>query len=220
MNPDFLAMLETALARGFRVLVLTNAMRPMQRLKLPLLDLKRRWGARLAIRVSLDHYTRALHEEERGAGTWQPTVDGLRWLAGNGFNVAVAGRMLWGEPDAAMRQGFSRLFDEYGIAIDAENRDRLVIFPEMDAAVDVPEIAASSWESFGIDSNSVMCASSRMVVKRKGASRPSVVACTLLPYDEAFEFGATLAEAAGSVPLNHPHCAKFCVLGAGACSRA
>jgi hypothetical protein len=57
-------------------------------------------------------------------------------------------------------------------------------------------------------------------VKRKGASRPSVVACTLLPYDEAFEFGATLAEATGSVPLNHPHCAKFCVLGAGACSRA
>jgi hypothetical protein len=46
-----------------------------------------------------------------------------------------------------------------------------------------------------------------------------VVACTLLPYDTRFELGATLAEAAVSVPLNHPHCARFCVLGGGACSR-
>ena len=220
MNPDILAMVETALARGFRVIVLTNAMRPMQRLGAALLDLKRRWGARLAIRVSLDHYTRALHEEERGAGTWQPTVDGLQWLAGNGFNVAVAGRMLWGEPDAAMRQGFSRLFDEHGIAIDAENRDQLVIFPEMDAAVDVPEITEASLDNLGAARASLMCATSRMVVKRKGAERPGVVACTLLPYDTAFELGSTLADAGGSVPLNHPHCAKFCVLGGGACGKA
>ena len=31
MNPDILAMLEDSLARGFEVLVLTNAMRPMRR---------------------------------------------------------------------------------------------------------------------------------------------------------------------------------------------
>ncbi|MGE5565620.1 MAG: radical SAM protein, partial [Parcubacteria group bacterium] len=30
--------------------------------------------------------------------------------------------------------------------------------------------------------------------------------------------GATLAEALGEVPLNHPHCAKFCVLGGASCS--
>jgi len=64
-----------------------------------------------------------------------------------------------------------------------------------------------------------MCASSRMVVKRKGEARPSVVACTLLPYDDAFDLGATLAEASRAVPLNHPHCARFCVLGGGSCSR-
>ena len=28
----------------------------------------------------------------------------------------------------------------------------------------------------------------------------------------------TLAEAAAPVPLNHPHCARFCVLGGAACS--
>ena len=30
--------------------------------------------------------------------------------------------------------------------------------------------------------------------------------------------GATLAEAEGKVHLNHPHCAKFCVLGGASCS--
>jgi predicted phosphodiesterase/uncharacterized Fe-S cluster-containing radical SAM superfamily protein len=218
MNPDMLAMMETCLDRGFRVLVLTNAMRPMQRLKGKLLDLQRRLGERLTRRVSLDHYTKELHEEERGPRTWQPTFDGLKWLAANGFTVAVAGRMLWGEPDCAMRQGYAQLFVEHGIAIDAEDRGKLVIFPEMDAAADVPEITEACWDILHVSPQSVMCASSRMVVKRKGASRPSVAACTLLPYDDAFDLGPTLADASRAVPLNHPHCAKFCVLGGASCS--
>jgi predicted phosphodiesterase/uncharacterized Fe-S cluster-containing radical SAM superfamily protein len=220
MNPDILPMLEACLARGFRVLVLTNAMRPMQRLKGKLLELQRRRAERLTMRVSLDHYTRELHEEERGPDTWQPTLDGLKWLAAHGFATAVAGRMLWDEPDCAMRQGYERLFAEHGIPIDAADPQRLVIFPEMDAAADVPEVSEACWGILHVDPASVMCASSRMVVKRKDAARPSVVACTLLPYDEAFDLGPTLAGAARAVPLNHPHCAKFCVLGGGSCSRA
>jgi hypothetical protein len=220
MNPDILAILEDALARGFRVLVLTNAMRPMQRLKPKLLDLQRRLGQRLTVRVSLDHYARPLHEEERGARTWQPTLDGLLWLVRGGFTVAVAGRTLWGESEAALRQGYARLFAEHRIPLDANDAQQLVLFPEMDAGADVPEITEACWNILGIAPQSVMCAASRMVVKRKGAAGPSVVPCTLLPYDERFELGATLAEAARPVKLNHPHCAKFCVLGGGSCSRA
>ena len=63
-----------------------------------------------------------------------------------------------------------------------------------------------------------MCASSRMVVKRKGADTPAVLACTLLPYAPEFELGTTLEEAEKDVSLNHPHCAKFCVLGGASCS--
>ncbi len=83
MNPDLLAMLEDALARGFEVLVLTNAMQPMQRPKIKrgLLALKERFGRRLTLRVSLDHYTQALHEAERGKRTWPRTLAGLDWLA-------------------------------------------------------------------------------------------------------------------------------------------
>ena len=100
-----------------------------------------------------------------------------------------------------------------------DDRERLISFPEMDETVDVPEIGEGDWARLGVDPASVMCASARMVVKRKGAAAPSVVACTLLPYDARFDLGPTLAGAAGAVTLNHPHCAKFCVLGSGACSR-
>jgi hypothetical protein len=57
-----------------------------------------------------------------------------------------------------------------------------------------------------------------MVVRRKGADAPAVLACTLLAYDEAFELGGSLLEAARPVALNHPHCARFCVLGGASCS--
>jgi hypothetical protein len=83
----------------------------------------------------------------------------------------------------------------------------------------VPEIAEACWNILGKSPESVMCATARMVVKRKGAAGPTVVACTLLPYDTRFELGTTLAAASVAVALNHPHCAKFCVLGGGACSR-
>ena len=94
-----------------------------------------------------------------------------------------------------------------------------MLFPEMDAAVDVPEITTACWGILKKSPDSLMCASSRMLVKRRGAAAPAVLACTLLPYDAQFELGGTLAEASRPVALNHPHCARFCVLGGAACSR-
>ncbi|HEY1299867.1 MAG TPA: radical SAM protein [Stellaceae bacterium] len=219
MNPEFPAMLELALDRGFRALVLTNAMKPMAKCKPALLRLNERFGERLTIRVSIDHYGRRVHEAERGRRSWQPTIDGFCWLARNGFSLHVASRRLSGESEGEIRAGFARLFAELGVAIDAEDPVALMVFPEMDAAADVPEITEACWGILGKSPQSVMCASARMVVKRKGAAHPAVLACTLLPYDERFELGTTLAAASGAVPLNHPHCAKFCVLGGAACSR-
>ncbi len=212
-------MLESALRRGFRALVLTNAMKPMHKMKRALTALRERFGERLQIRVSLDHYGRAVHEAERGRRSWQPTIDGLLWLAANGFALSVASRRLSGESEAAIRRGFAGLFAELGVAIDASDPAVLTVFPEMDAEADVPEITEACWSLLGKSPDSVMCASSRMVVKFKGAARPSIIACTLLPYDPRFDLGASLAGALGRVALNHPHCAKFCVLGGGACSR-
>ena len=216
MNPELPAMLEDVLARGFEALVLTNAMKPMRRHEQSLILLKERFGDRLTVRVSIDHYTRELHELERGARTWQPTLDGLSWLADNGFKINVAGRLYSGEVEGIVRAGYAQLLADFGI--DAYDPVELVIFPEMDEKADVPEISESCWSVLGKSPADVMCASSRMVVKRKNAKRPTVLACTLLPYDPQFELGSTLAEASGDVMLNHPHCAKFCVLGGAACS--
>lgn len=218
MNPDAPAMIGDALARGHRVLVLTNAMKPMHHRKSELLALRDRYGEALQIRVSLDHYSRALHEIERGPNSFRPALDGLVWLARNGFAIAVAGRLFSGEAEDIVRAGFARLFTENDVSIDASDAAALTLFPEMDEHVDVPEITDACWSLLGVSPRDVMCSSSRMVVKRKGAEKPSVLACTLLAYDPQFELGATLAEAARPVPLNHPHCAKFCVLGGAACS--
>ncbi len=217
MNPDFIAMLSDSLARGFRVLVLTNAMRPMMKLATPLLDLGLRFGDKLVIRVSLDQYTAALHEFERGAHTWAPTLKGIEWLAQNGFALHIAGRTCWREPEDALRRGYGRLFAMRGIPVNAHDPVSLVLFPEMDADADVPEITVDCWDILGVSPSAPMCATSRMVIKRKGADHPVIAACTLVPFDPAFETGRTLRDARVSVKLNHPHCARFCVLGGASC---
>ena len=219
VNPELPAMLEDVLSRGLSALVLTNAMKPMAKYQPALLRLRDRYGERLTIRVSIDHYGRQVHELERGRRSWQPTIDGFVWLARNGFSLHVASRRLSGESETEIRSGFAGLFAELGVAIDADDPVALMVFPEMDTAADVPEITEACWGILGKSPESVMCGTSRMVVKRKGAAHPAVIACTLLPYDPRIERGRTLAEAGAAVPLNHPHCAKFCVLGGGACSR-
>ncbi len=220
MNPELMPMVELCLERGFRVLVLTNAMRPMMKCAESLLAIGAWCHDRLTIRVSLDHYTEALHETERGKRSWQRAIEGLRWLCGHGFIVHVAGRLKWGEPEQSMRAGYARLFEMSGVDIDARSPIELVLFPEMDERADVPEITKACWGILGVNPDAMMCASSRMVIKRKGAESLVVVPCTLLPYNRQFEMGETLAEAADTVKLNHPNCARFCVLGGGSCSTA
>ena len=220
MNPEIIAILDAALSRGHRVLVLTNAMRPMMRRRVRegLVRLRKAHGERLVLRVSLDHHTAALHDEERGAGSFAIAMEGLRWLAAEGFRLDAAGRTCWDEPEAAARAGYAALFEAEGVPIPAGDPARCILFPEMDEGAEVPEITTRCWGILGKKPSEIMCASSRMVVRRKGADAPVVLACTLLPYDPRFETGATLKEAERPIKLAHPHCAKFCVLGGGSCS--
>ena len=229
MNPDMLAMMEAALARGHEVLVLTNAMQPMQRpkVKAGLVDLNQRFPGRITLRVSLDHYSKAQHEDERGPNTWDKAVAGMDWLNAQGFQIAIAGRTCWGETDDISRTGYRDLIAVRGWRIDPADRGQLVLFPEMNEREDVPEITTACWDILSKRPDEQMCATSRMVVKRKGADAPAVLPCTLLPYDGDFEMGPDLASslkadggnfANGAVKLNHPHCSKFCVLGGASCS--
>lgn len=229
MNRDFIAMLEDALSRGFDVLVLTNAMQPMQRpqIKKSLLALNEKYRSNLIIRVSLDHFTKDLHETERGKNTWDKALAGVDWLAENNFRIAIAARTCWNETESASRDGYAKLIADRGWPIDALDHAALVLFPEMKEAVDVPEITTACWGILNKKPSEMMCSSSRMIVKRKGAKTPVVLPCTLLPYDERFDMGPTLKSSAaadsgmfsnGAVKLCHRNCAEFCVLGGGSCS--
>lgn len=220
MNPDIIGILEETLSRGYATLVLTNAMRPMTRPRVQagLLDLKARYGDRLTLRVSLDHYTQARHDEERGARAFERAWEGLDWLAQERFDISIAGRTLWNEEEQEVRDGFRQLFAARGLPLDASDPRRLVLFPEMDEAKDPPEITTACWDILGKKPEQIMCASARMVVKRKGAARPVFLACTLIAYDAAFELGETAEEAEAPVALKHPSCATFCVLGGASCS--
>ena len=217
MNDDLGAMAEASLDAGLSVLILTNAMRPAMRPAptAAIRRLARTFGERLRLRVSLDHYTAERHDAERGSGAFATTLAGLKSFAADGVALSVAGRTRWGESDGETRAGFATLFSDEGLPVDAG--DGLVLFAEMDANADTPEITTACWDILKKDPREVMCATSRMLIKRKGAS-PSVVACTLIVDDPRFDLGATLQGAARPVKLNHPHCSRFCVLGGSRCS--
>ncbi|MEM9140080.1 MAG: radical SAM protein, partial [Pseudomonadota bacterium] len=215
MNPNMVAMTDLALQRGFEVLILTNAMRPMMRPKIQegLVRLIQTYGDKLTFRISLDHHSAPIHDAERGKGAFDVALVGMRWLRDQGARLQAAGRSLSDETEDECRAGFAALFAQERFRINADHPADLVLFPEMDEMAEVPEITTACWGILGKTPDSVMCSNTRMVVKRRGAEAPAVLACTLLAYDPQFELGATLADAARPVPLNHVHCAKFCVLG-------
>ena len=219
LNPHAIRLSEMALERGHDLLVLTNAMRPMMRPKVQegLLDLKARFPGKMTLRVSLDHFTEALHDQERGKGSWSRAMPGLRWLADEGFRMAIAGRSVLTDGDEG-REGYETLVGREGWPIDVGDGSQLVLFPEMDGSDEVPEITTACWGILDRSPDEMMCSNSRMVVRRKGADSASVLACTLLWDDPQFELGRTLEDSTQPVKLNHPHCAKFCVLGGSSCS--
>lgn len=217
MNPDIMPIMEECLSRGFTLVMLTNAMRPMMRHKDDLIELNEKYKDSLTMRVSIDHFNPVLHEEERGVDTWNIAIKGLMWLSTNNFVMNVAGRTRWGEKEQELREGYTELFKNNNIKVDATDATELVLFPEMDEKAEVPEITTDCWGIMDVNPEAMMCSNSRMVVKRKGADKPAVIACTLLPYEDEFEFASTLKESSDRVYLNHQHCSKFCVLGGGSC---
>ncbi len=220
MNPHMSELLEAALERGFSTLVLTNAMRPMMRpqIKSRILTLANAFHDQLKLRVSLDHYTAAIHDLERGDGAFETALEGVAWAAKNGLPLAIAGRSLSHETPRDAVKGYQGLFDRLDLDLDASDPAHLVIFPEMDGSPETPEITEDCWRILKFDPSTLMCATARMIVKRKGAPTPTVLACTLITEDPAFDLGPDLDASLRPLPLNHPHCSKFCVLGGATCS--
>jgi hypothetical protein len=130
-NPDIIAIMGTILRRGFRLLVLTNAMHSRLERKNGLLALHKLYGQQLTLRVSMGHFEQQLYQQRRGPNAWQPLLDGLCWLSGQGFTIAVAGRRLRGEEEQILRQGYAELFRRHNIQLDAFDQRALLLLPEI-----------------------------------------------------------------------------------------
>lgn len=215
MNKDIFKMIKYALDNDFKTLVLTNAMKPMMNNKNQLFKLNH---LNLTIRVSIDHFTKHKHEQIRGPNSWEPMIEGLKWLSENKFNFCLATRLMWDEDEVTTRKNFKNFVKQYNLDLNTENKSQLVTFAEMDEKKDTPEITTECWDILNKNPDEVMCSNSRMIVKKKGDEKPSVIACTLLPYISEFNLGNSLKESMKKIYLNHPHCSKFCVLGGSSCS--
>mgnify|MGYP003648701865 FL=1 len=180
--------------------------------------LNKKHPGKLTLRISLDHHTESVHERERGPKTFNRTLTTMNTLSKMGFKLAVAGRSLENESRDEALEGYQSILDEYEVGITVTGGENIVIFPEMTTDQDVPEITTDCWDILNIKAADQMCATERMVVKRKGTDAPVVLPCTLIAYDEQFELGTTLKESFQKVYLNHPYCAQFCVLGGASCS--
>lgn len=217
LNPNIIEILEKSLELNIPVMVLTNAHKVIKRWEGKLLALNEHFGDHFRLRVSLDHYTKEVHEKERGKNTFDETLKSFKWLVENGFNMSIAGRSLIDEDPLEAKNGYQKLLELYSIDLKLSD-EKLVIFPEMKQDEDVPEISTGCWDILNVKPQSQMCSTERMIVKRKGQSAPSVLSCTLIAYDEAFELGKTLKESFKDTHLKHPFCSKFCVLGGASCS--
>ena len=215
MNKDIMKMIDYSLNKKFKVLVLSNAMKPMLNRTNELIKLNH---LNLTIRVSIDHYQKEKHEEIRGKNTYDVMLQGLKWLNENNFNYTLATRLLWDEKEEDLRKNFGAFIKNNNLRLDTNSPKQLVTFAEMDEKMDTPEITTSCWDILKKDPNDVMCSWSRMVVRKKNSKSPSVIACTLLPYADEFDLGETLTNSLQKIYLNHKHCSKFCVLGGSSCS--
>jgi molybdenum cofactor biosynthesis enzyme MoaA len=215
MNKDIMKMIDYSLRKRLKVLVLSNAMKPMLNRTKELIKLNH---SNLTIRVSIDHYEKEKHEEIRGKNTYDVMLQGFKWLNENNFNYTLATRLLWNEKEEDLRKNFGTFIKNNNLRLDTNSPKELVTFAEMDEKIDTPEITTSCWDILNKDPNDVMCSWSRMVVRKKNSKNPSVIACTLLPYADEFDLGETLTNSLQKIYLNHKHCSKFCVLGGSSCS--
>lgn len=213
--PDIIPILDYALDLN-PCLVLTNATEPLLN-KLyqvaPLADKPHPFR----FRVSLDFPDPGKHDEERGQGNFELSLQAMRELHGLGFSVSIARQSAMGEDSVAVNREYLPFFVKAGLPEDTH----IVVFPEFDvpnSLPDVPYITESCMTTYKTEAQreGFMCSFSKMVVKKGGRMR--VYACTLVDDDEDYDQGGSLAEAMDRrVVMKHHRC-YTCFANGASCS--
>ncbi|MDZ7810047.1 MAG: hypothetical protein U5L11_07615 [Arhodomonas sp.] len=122
------------------------------------------------------------------------------------------------ECEQEVRDGFAAHFRHEGIAVDAHDPEDLVLFPEMDPAVDVPEITEGCWDKLG-RRRTASCAPARAWwSSARAQSDPPSGPAPCYPTTRSSSSAAPWRMPNARSPSNHPFCAQFCVLGGASCS--
>lgn len=201
---DFTRILDHA-SRHRPCFVLTNGTAPMLRRTHQILPLKNN-PFPVRFRVSLDYPDAARHDIDRGAGSFEESLQGIRWLHDNGFDVSIARQMEEDEDAEAVEAAFRRIFRQHGIPEDLA----FTAFPDFGTPGTEdgsPEVTETCMEKYPTrDSRShFMCTYTRMLVKQ--GDRVRVYACTLVDDDPQYDLGGTLRESLDErIMLRHHRC--------------
>lgn len=201
---EFVSILDYA-SRHLPCFVLTNGTEALLKRTHQLLPLRDNPHP-IRFRVSLDYPDPARHDAGRGEGSFAQSIEGIRWLQVNGFDVSVARQMGVNEDTGQVEAEFRSVFSQYGL----EEGIAFTAFPDFGTPGSEdgsPEITETCMEKYP-DAQSrahFMCTYTRMLVKQGGRVR--VYACTLVDDDPDYDLGGSLRESLEKrVMLRHHRC--------------
>ncbi|MGM0570485.1 radical SAM protein [Marinobacter sp.] len=201
---DFVNILDYA-SRYRPCFVLTNATEPLLKRRhqvLPLLDNPHP----IHFRVSLDYPDAARHDVDRGEGSFDKALEGIRWLVDQGFKVSIARQSDPMEDPLQVENAFRAIFRDWGIPETLA----FTAFPDLGTPGSddgSPEITENCMEKYPTRESRAhfMCTYTRMLVKKDDQVR--VFACTLVDDDPQYDLGGTLAESMDErIMLRHHRC--------------
>lgn len=168
----------------------------------------------IAFRVSIDYPDAALHDEGRGEGSFEQSMQGLKLLQSLGFKVSVARQAKKDEDKIAVDSAYRSIFRSYGLSDDLT----LVAFPDFlppFATAEIPEITESCMTQFHTEQSraSFMCAFSKMLVKQDGEML--IYSCTLVDDDPRYASRGKLKDSLHErVMMTHHRCFSCFSFGA------
>ncbi len=204
VNRQFVKILDHA-SRLLPCFVLTNGTQALLGRAKQLAPLRRNPHP-IRFRISLDYPDPARHDAGRGEGSFAESLQSMRFLREQGFEVSIARQMTPGEDAQAVEDAFAACFAAEGI----HERLPFTAFPDFglpgtdDGSPEVTETCMLKYPTPESRAH-FMCTYTRMLVKRGDQVR--VFACTLVDDDPDYDLGATLRESlAPRIMFRHPRC--------------
>lgn len=209
---DFVSILDYA-SQHKPCFVLTNGTRVLTQRAHQLLPLKGN-PFPISFRISLDYPDAVRHDAGRGDGSFLESLDSIKWLLANGFEVSIARQMETHEDSAAVAHAFSQIFTQHGI-YQALPFTAFPDFGTPGTEDGSPEVTTNCMEKYPTPASRshFMCTYTRMLVNTGKGVR--VYACTLVDDDPDYDLGSTLAESMKArIMLRHHRCFSCYKFGA------